>query len=353
MLDDRLFIDGGWVSSAARRTNTVGTPIYSVADGATGEALADEYTLVFTVVVAGVSATVTVTASSPNNPYGGQAPKVFAGVLLNNGVTTYKNVVPGVVLGFSNTTVNGNTGKVFVGQYLQTFDAFGEDAGVPSDALRHQVVNTGTGPVQEAEAGLKTHSVLVRKIGNAILNAKPFAEGATEKEDGATTQTLPYVLSISGVAGAGPAKTADLSVDGVLVPAAQLGDLNNAGAAVSGDNLKAVAGQRYKFLAPHALAGLNFAIDPNCANGDTANIMIFYSRHVQITPELAGAPDPDLWGTDPVPLTQAGQTEGTVQAAGEAFYWSRIVVPDGASAQKNPHPANVALDATETGAAAW
>jgi hypothetical protein len=355
-LVDYLFIEAAWVASAARFTNTGGTPIHDIADAANGAALSDEYTLTISGVVGG-TCTVTVRSKSPNNPYGGPVPWVVNGVALNDGVTKYKNIVPGVLLGFSVTAANGNVGKVFVGAYLDSFDAFGSEAGEPSDPLRHRVVNEGLGPVSEAEARLDTHAVLVWKdaVGNAIRSIKPFAPDAVEKEDGGTTQTLPYVLSISGVAGAGAGKTADLSVDGVLVPAGQLTDLNAVGGpvAVSGDNLAAVLGRRYRFEAPHALASLDFQIDPNCANGDSMKVMIFYARHIQITDEVGGAPNDDGWTTDPVPLTQAGQAVGVIQAAGETFYYSRVVVPAGASAQKNPEPGDVHVRGVETGSAGW
>jgi hypothetical protein len=99
------------------------------------------------------------------------------------------------------------------------------------------------------------------------------------------------------------------------------------------------------------LAGLEFNIDPLCADGDEANILIFGARHIQIAPETGGVPG--AWATTPVVLTQAGQAAGVIQPAGEAFYYTRIVVPSGASAEKNPHPGNVSLTATETGSAGW
>lgn len=351
MLDDQLFISGAWVSSAVRFTNTSGTPLASVADGATGEALADVYTLAIS-SVGGGTCTVTVTTASPNNPYG-NPPRVVSGVAID-GVTQYRNIVPGVLLVFSNTAANGNTAQVSAGLYLGPFDAFGSGAGVPSAETRHRVVNNGTGPVSNAQAALKTHAVLVKKVGLALISVKPFADGAAEKEaGGGSTQTMPYALTLSGTAGSGGAKTTNLSVDGVLVPAGQLADLNASGAAVSGTGVKAVAGQSYRFLAPHVLQGLEFSIDPACADGDTANVLIFPARHVQIAREVGGAADAADWGTDPVTLTQAGQSAGVIQMAGEAFYWTRVVVPPGASAQKNPEPMDVSLSATETGSAGW
>jgi hypothetical protein len=349
MLDDEVFIGGVWVSSAVRFTNDAGTPITSVADIGDGEALADDYTLALS-GVAGGTATVTVGTTSPNNPYKG---RVAAGVALD-GLTIYKNIIPGIALVFSNTGANGNSATVHVGEYLGTMDSFGVDAGVPSDAIRHRVVNTGTGAVSNASAALKTQAVMVKKTGNALQLVRPFADGATEKvQGGGSERTTPYALTISAVAGAGAGKTATVTVDGVAIPAGQLTDVTTS-VDGNGVGLKAInPAYVYRFKAPHALAGLEFALDANCANGDVANILIFASRHVQIAREVGGAPDAADWGVDPVTLTQAGQAAGVIQPGGETFYYSRLLVPPGASAEKNPHPANVALNATETGAANW
>lgn len=344
-LEDQLFIMGAWLASAARHTNTTGAPIVSVTDLNTGEALADEYALALS-AVGGGTGTVTVNTSSPNNPYKG---RVVAGVALD-GATVRKDIVPGVGIVFAGTAANGNVATVYVGLYLGAFDAFGVDAGTPFAVTRHRVVNTGSGPVSNAQAALKTHAVLYKQIGNALSRVAPFADGATEKETG--VRTAPYNVVISATAGAGAGKTCSVAVDGAVVPAGQLTDLNTAG--VQGGTLvKAIAGQSYRFNAPHALAGLEFSVDPNCANGDEANVLIFNVRHIQIAREVAGAPDDADWGTDPVVLTQAGQPAGTIQPAAEAFFYTRVVVPSGASAEKNPHPANVSITATETGSANW
>lgn len=344
-LIDQLFISGAWVASAAHFTNTTGAPVVSVTDQNTGEALADEYGLTLS-AVGGGTGTVTVSTLSPNNPYKG---RVVAGVALD-GVTVRKDIVPGIGIVLAVTAANGNVATVFVGLYLGAFDAFGVDAGTPFAVTRHRIVNGGSGPVSNAEAALKTHSVLYKQIGNALSRVAPFADGATEKETG--VQTVPYNVTISATAGSGGGKTCSISVDGVVVPAGQLTDLNTS-VLQGGTLVKAISGQSYRFNAPHALAGLEFAVDPNCANGDEANVLVFNVRHIQIAREVAGAPDDGDWGTDPVVLTQSGQSAGVIQPAGEAFFYTRVVVPSGASAEKNPHPANVSITATETGSASW
>jgi hypothetical protein len=178
-LKDQTLVSAVWTDSAVRATNTSGTPLTSAADSGTGEAISDEYTLVLS-AVSGGTATVTVSTTSPNNPYNGA---VFTGVALD-GVTLYRNIVPGAVLVFSGTGANGNTAVVRLGLYAGTFDAFGAGAGVPSAGVRHRVVNDGTGAVSNAKARVLNHAVQVRIGGHVFEYVRPFAAAATEKVAG-------------------------------------------------------------------------------------------------------------------------------------------------------------------------
>lgn len=347
MLIDKIFEGGVWVDSDSRVTNTVGTPITSAAANRDGRAIADEYFLTFAAVVVGTSANVTVTTTSPNNPY-----RHTKAVVLD-GVTVHKDVIPGLDMVFS---ANGGftgawTATIKVGEFLGTFDAFGGGAGVPSAGVRHQVANTGTGAVSSAKARLIPIVKWVKKVGTVFSVVKPFAEGATEKvQGGGSSRVVPYVLSISAVAGAGAAKTCTVSVDGVAFPAASLRDLST-GVDQSGALVKAIAPGNYYRVITGALTGLEFAVDAGVANGDTANVLIFTSAFIQIAPDAAGVAG--AYGTADVVLTEAGQAAGTILAGGVAYYWRRVLVPAGGNAESNPRPGDVALTGTETGAANW
>lgn len=344
-LEDQTLVGGVWTPTAARAVNTTGAPLTSVADNGDGEAIADVYTLVLS-AVAGGTATVTVAASSPNNPYNG---KVVSGVPLD-GATAVTNVVPGLNVIFSNTGANGNVGTVYVGQFLGTFDSFGAGAGVPSASVRHRVLNAGTGAAESAKASLQTQAVMFKKVGRALQFVSAFAPGATEKvAGGGSTRTMPYALSIANVSGAGSAKVADLYVDGVIVGAGVLTDPN--GTAVGGAGIKAISPAYIYTFNSGPLTGLQFALDANCANGDIGNVLIFASRDIQIAPEVAGAPG--AFATTDVVLTQSGQPAGVIQAGGEAFFYVRALVPSGESSEKNPLPANVALSGIASTAANW
>lgn len=354
-LKDQILVGGVWVDSAVRFANTTGVMLASATESGTGELQADTYTLTAS-AVAGGTATITVQTLSPNNIYGhaiGGGPRQIAGVALN-GATIYRNIIPGMALVFAATTANGNVSTVIVGLYGGTFDAFGGTAGVPTAGVRHRVYNDGTGAVSNAKAGLRTHSILYKKIGNVFDHIRPFADGATEKVTGGGSQrTQPYNCSIANVAGAGAAKTADLLVAGVAFGANDISDYT-LGTTRNNVGLKAIDPPYLYEVVAGVLTGLVFALDDVCANGDTANILIFLARNVQIAPDNNGGSEPVAgWGTIDVVLTQAGQSAGVIQPAGEAFYWVRLVVPAGASHEKNPAPSNVALLATETEAANW
>lgn len=346
-LKDQILVGGVWTDSDIRFTNSTGTPLVSAVANNDGRAISDAYVLAFTSVSAGVSADVTVTPSSPNNPYGGTT------TVLLDGATQYKDVIPGQTLVFSNAGgfTNSWAATVTVGEFLGVFDAFGGSAGVPSAGVRHRVVNTGTGAVSAAKATLPPIAIWVKKIGLVFDTVRSFALGATEKQaGGGSNQVKPYVISISNVSGAGSAKTCSVSVDGVLFGADSLRNLST-GASQNGNLVKAISpGAFYRVILGN-LTGLEFAISANCSNGDTANVLIFNSRFIQIAPDsggIAGAYD-----TVDVTLTQSGQAAGVIQPSQVAYYWRRVLVPAGANAESNPYPGSVALQATESGAAGW
>lgn len=347
-LKDQLFIAGVWQDAASRLTNNTGTPVASATANGDGRAIADVYSLTFANVVAGTSADVTVGTSSPNNPYGGET---FAVSL--DGATVYSDIIPGVDLVFSNNGgfTNAWTATVNVGEFLGTFDAFGGGAGVPSAGVRHRVLNDGTGAVSSAKATLLPIAKWVKKTGIVFDTVRNFAEGATEKQaGGGSSQVVPYVISIDNVAGAGAAKTCRVSVDGVPLGADTLRDLST-GVAQSGSGVKAISpGHFYRVILGN-LTGLEFAIDAAVNDGDEANVLIFAPRFIQIAPDVAGIAG--AYGTADVTLTQSGQSAGVIQPGGTAFFWRRVLVPAGGNAESNPYPGDVALKATETGAAGW
>lgn len=337
---------GVWVLSNARFTNSIGTPIVSITESASGELIPDEYYLVFS-SVAGGTGTVTVTTSAPNNPYSG---RVVTGVVLD-GTTAIKNVVPGLSIIFSAGTANANGATALGGVYLGVFDAEGVGAGVPSAGVRHQITNSGASSVSDSKARLLPQSLLVKKTGTVFDYIKPFAEGADEKiVGGGSNRTMPYALKVIAVSGAGAAKIGTLQVDLVTLGAASILDLTT-GATVSGTGLKAISpGYGYRILTG-PLEGMEFALSSLVATNDIANVLIFPTRFIQIAPDTAGVAG--SYGTTQIVLTQVGQGAGIIQPSAVAYYWVRTLVPLGGVAESNPHPAFVALEASETESAGW
>lgn len=345
-LIDQILVAAVWTNSGLSFANTNGAPIASAVENGSGEGIADVYTLTLSAVV-GATGTVTVTTAAPRNPYNG---RVVAGVNLD-GVTAYDNIVPGANIVFAVGGANANAGNVDMGQYDGTFDSFGAGAGTPSADVRHRVLNDGAGAVGNAKAQLVTAAIHVRKTGLALAYVKPFAASAVEKTaGGGSDQIVPYKLKIVNVAGAGPAKTCDLQLDGVTFAAATLLDMMT-GAVVSGVGLKAVTPNNPYQVLSGPLQDLIFAVHPGCVNNDVANILIFPPRYQQIAPDVGGAPG--TWGIADVDLTQVGQGAGIIQSLGVAFYHKRILVPAGASSGSNPYIAKVALTATESQGADW
>lgn len=343
-LELQIFEGAAWVYALARINNTSGTPVTQAIASGSGEDLADTYALAFSAVVLGVSATVTVTPSSGNNPYGGL--QAWSKAIVLDNATDHLNVIPGLKLRFSSAGGFSNawTATIKVGRYEGVFDAI---AGETSVGERVRAVNTGTGAVSAAKARVLTHAKQYKKAGKVLSILEPFAIGATEKATG--DRIMPYVLTLSGTAGAGGAKVTTLSVDTVTPGAGTILDIN-ASANVSGTGLKAVAGQKYRFLSG-ALTGVEFSIDPACANGDTSNLLIISPRFIKIAPDVAGVEG--AYGTADVPLTEVGQAAGVITPTAFAYFWVKVDVPAGGNVASNPYVGDVALQATESGAAGW
>lgn len=348
MLVDQILISAVWTATLARLANTTGTPVVSATANGDGRSIADTYALVFTSVSAGVSADVTVTTGSPNNPYNGETFTVNL-----DGTTVYSEIIPGVDLIFSSSGsfTSSWAATVTCGVPEGTFDAFGGGAGVPSAGVRHRVENTGTGAVSDAKARLLSMAKWTAITGKVFDTVRPFADDAVEKQaGGGSSRIMPYVITISAVAGSGSSKTCTVSVDGVALPADSLRDLST-GATQAGTLVKAVSPGHFYRVILGDLEGLEFAVDAGVANGDEANVLIFESRFIQIAPDVSGVAG--TYGTADITLTQSGQASGVIQPGGVAYFWRRVLVPAGANAESNPYIADTALTGTETGAAGW
>jgi hypothetical protein len=345
-VSDQLFISGSWVDSAVRGSNTVGSVINSAVPTGSGELISDTYILTVS-ARSGSTGTVSVAASSPNNPYDA---RVVTGVTFDD-VTLNKTVIPGITINFDNAAANGNTATVIVGKPLGAFDASGVGAGTPSAGTRHRVINNGSNDVSNAKARLLTQAVMYKKTGLALEYVSPFAENATEKVfGGGSSRVMPYAVKITSIAGSGGTKTCTLQIDGVNVPANNIQDLTT-GVLQSGLLVKALGSSHPYLFVDGPLEGMEFAVDANCANNDIANVLIFPSRYIQIAEDTAGVEG--VYGTGDANLTESGQTTGVVTAGGTAFYWTRSLVPPSANNESNPYPCNVAIEVTEAQDAGW
>lgn len=342
-LIDKIF-SGSWIDSDIKLTNVGGTAVTSAVADPNGEAIADTYTLTISSRTGG-TCTVTVSTASSNNPYNGD---VHTSVPCDS-TTNIHNIVPGAVLVFNSAAANGNTSTVKLGLPQGSFDASGVDAGIPTSGLRHQVENTGADAVSLVTVKLLTQVVLVQKVNAPIAYVTPFADNATEKiAGGGSNRTMPYLLSLSSVSGSGLTRIATLSLDGVAVGSI-LKDLTT-GSTVNGTGIKALGNYPYQFLSG-PLQDVVFALSATVANSDSANVLIFPSRYVQIAEDLSGVEG--LYGTADVTLTETGQASGTITASGVAYYWTRFLIPSGSNNQSNPYPCDLAISASSSSGAGW
>jgi len=348
-LVDRIFNGTSWVASNCRLVHVVPSSggvfaVVTAVSNFSGEAIADEYVLTFSDVdTVGNTAKVYVMPQSPNNPY-----RNVAGIdIIIDGSTIHSEVVPGIDLVFSASGSFSDTwsDKILIGVYQGTFNAFGDTAGLPGIAVRHQVLNEDSGAAADCLATLKVMSIQVRTNGIIFADIKPFADSATEKVlGGGSERVMPYHVTVANVTGVGASKVMDLSVDGSHVDVQNL----STGATTTSTGLNVV--DRYK-IASGDLISFEFKLSQSAEDSSTANVMIFQKRYQQIAPDVDGVAG--AWGTSDVQLTQSGESAGVIQPTAVAYYWTRPLVPDGADGSSNPYPGNVFLVGKQTGTAGW
>ena len=338
-LNAYILVDGVWTDASAILDNGVGTPVASAAANFDGRGISDIYELAFSSVVPGVSATVKVTCRSTSNPYDDQ---VGTSVDLD-GATAYSDIVPGVDLVFSDDAGFGSTweASVTVGNPFGAFNAFPPDSGEPSDGVRVKVVNSGSAAGTDCKARLLPVLKRVKMTGVVMAGMHPSAEGATEKLSG--EQVAPYGLSAFNVSGSGAAKIMDLHLDGAPFDAQNLTDQTIGSTAFNVvDWYRAISGP---------LTGMEFKLSEDAVNGDSENVLCFSQRFSQTAPDQSGVPGD--WGIGDLVLTEDGQDDGTISAAGAAYFWLRVLVVDGGNSSSNPYAVDVALEGTAEESAGW
>jgi hypothetical protein len=333
---------GIWVDSNCRSNNLVGTPLVSASSNESGEAMPDKYTLTFTSVNVGAhTATVIVQTNSPNNPY-----RNLTGITINiDGATVYKNVIPGLDLVFSGSSsfVNTWSTEIRIGTNLGIFSSFGDDAGDPGAWVRHRILNDTAGAAAQCKVKLQAMAIYVRTAGTVFENVKRSAPTATEKiAGGGSNRISPYHITVANVTGSGGSKTTDILVDGSLVAVQALDG------SYSGTSAGLSVTKDYK-ITSGALQSVQFKPSSLCVSGNTANILIFPARHMQIAPDNTGTPGTP--SSTEIVVTQAGESAGTVQPGQVTYYHLRANVVEGANAESNPYLLFAFLVGKQTGTA--
>ncbi|HEX8087768.1 MAG TPA: hypothetical protein VF762_02875 [Blastocatellia bacterium] len=335
----QLLIDGVWTDAGAVPDNTTGTPLVSAAPNFDGRAISDLYSLTFTSVIAGTSATVHVNAQSSRNPYEGTSASVNL-----DGTTVYSNIIPGVDLVFSSsgTFASSWSATVAVGLAWGLKNAFPPDAGTASDGVRVRVHNTGTGTGSGCKARLLSALKAYKKTGTVVAKLRGFSADADEKLDG--SQVAPYALTASAVSGSGASKTMTIEIDGDPFDTLNLGD------ETTGDNTGLNVVDFYQ-VTSGPLEGMEFKLSQSAVNGDAVNVLVFSKRFAQIAPDVGGAPGD--WGTSDVSLTEEGEADSDITADGLAYFWMRVLVPANGNSQSNPYIIDIALEGSALNAAGW
>jgi hypothetical protein len=335
----KIEVSGVWTEIGARLVDQTGTPVTSAEAALDGLVLSDDYTLAFTDVVAGTSATVTVTTPYAANPYNGNSRSVDL-----DGTTEYDDVVPGVTLVFSSSLsfTSSWTVTVRVGVPFGLMNAFPPDSGEASSEVRLQVENTGAEDGADCSVRLLPVAKRYIKTGIVFAAVRPFAEGATEKTSSGVVS--PYAMTVLNVAGSGSAKTMDLEVDGAVVDVENLTD----GDAGTSEGLNVID---YYRITDGDLEGVEFKLSEDAVNADEENLLIFSAIFQEIAPDTDGLPGD--WGTTDVALTEEDQEEGTITAGGVAYFHIRLAVGEFGNTLSNPYPCCVAIEGSALLAAGW
>jgi hypothetical protein len=333
----KILIGGVWTTVSARLANQVGTPLVSATLVYEFRLIPDEYVLTFSDVVPGVSATVTVACSVPN-PYNGTSFSVDL-----DGVTEYDDIIPGLRLVFSDSgSFDDSWGLVVVaGLPLGVKNAFPPEAG-QSTQFMVQVVNTGAAAGSDCKALLRPALKVVKKTGVVFADAKPFADQAVAKLTLGVVS--PYVFSVSNVTGSGSSKEMDCAVDGLPFDVLNL----TTEAETTSEELNVV--DWYRIISGD-LTGTEFKLSEEALSGDFENVLVFEPEFITIAPFDNGAPGD--FGQDDVPLTTQDELEGTIPAAGEAFFYIDVRVTEFGNLKSNPYICSVAIEGSALSAAGW
>jgi hypothetical protein len=299
-----------------RYENTVNTPLVSASWLGNGQAVAGVYT-----IVAASASTVDITADDPKNELVGTGIAVVA-----DDSTVNKGVLGGIGLVFSSSLATGWTGKVAVGDLM-------DSGGSASDRFAVGIVDSGSMSTQRKIAATNIGS---EDSADTEVYALPgaFIEGtdvedfvalvqphtSTSRHDLATEddKTVTFADFKSG-----PPETADVLVDAVKT----IED-----AKLDGSELyEHGAGNGYVDAVDGFLGlGIMFTASPGDPTAKSFDLHIRRSHSwVEFAPDVSGSPG--TWQSGPLTLTESGEVSGTVTAGGTAYFWVRLNVPSSAN----------------------
>jgi hypothetical protein len=330
-----------WYAANNAFENNEGTPVVSVAETLSGALIPGTYTVTFTGSDPGVDATAEVSTADPNNPNDGNTATVDL-----DGATPSTNLIPGLSIIFDDDAGFDDTWEavITVGHDFGTKANFGAGAGSGSTGIRVRAHNTGDDTGSNCKAEVAPIAILVEKVGRIFDKVLTFADSAVEKLD-VDDIVSPYAITVENKTGTLAAITADIKVDGALVDVINLTDDTEG----TSEDLTVV--DRYR-ITDGDLQDIVFQLSQSILNTATANLLIFAAALIQIAADENGSPG--TWGTADVVLTAAGEAAGVIPADDVAYFWIRVLIPEGSLYSKsNPRPVPIRLYGEAAGSANW
>jgi len=306
-----------------RYENTIGTPITSATYVGDGRAMADDYTLVFTV---SGSATVTVACQSKNPWYNlGGLPVTCDGATVNY------DIIPGVAMVFSASTVTGWTAKVGIGELMATdgtgtarFDFGIVQNGTITTGFRVALVNVGGDDASAsyvvALPGIKgsgaNYSTFITSIDNHSSDAR-------HKMAVTGTYAITFTNWADGTGDAAGYKVADVNVDGNLCITAAIFDGSTVYEYGSGNGYD--DGNDY-------LKGMQITLALTTSDPTSSTIDVEVTdgwQWLEFAADSSGTPG--TYSSADLTITESGESSGTITAGGTGFLWAHLNVPSAAA----------------------
>ena len=306
-----------------RVENTINTPVVSAVYTGDGRAIADDYTLDFT-VSGSVTATVSC-GSGDKNPYQDLTGKL----VVADGSTEVTELIPGVTLVLDASVATGWQAKISLGDLMDTSGGttsrlvFGvTEVGTESTARRLAVTNVGSDSAQESVIDALPGSWYegsVEFIKSILNHSAPAREKLAVPGD----YTITFQNWADGTGSNLGYKTADVLVNGSVAIATAVFD---------GSTVYEYGSSNGYDDSADLLKGLQLVLAQTTDDPSSASVTLHVMRGydwVEFADDVSGSPG--TYAQGPLTLTESGQISGAITAGGIAYAWVKLVMPSSAA----------------------